>query len=209
MVLYLNLHIKFIKCCTKLWQSCVRWPLQIELIINQLGTCYKPRNRLSSSLAVCRADDDCSMLWSSNHGFPDWPFSSSSLPGIKTNIPPLQVPFNNIFKSEAWTTLVSCSWTQLGKLNGNWAKYFLYVCNGKIFKELFTPTLTRKAISVWCTLYVSHSRCYVDRLFAIGTRTSKLKRNLKKVTLFPKLNIAMAVQSQTLSVHVNCMYYNA
>ena len=31
---------------------------------------------LSSSLAVRRADDDCSMFWSANHGFPDWPFSS-------------------------------------------------------------------------------------------------------------------------------------
>ena len=65
-----------------------------------------------SSLAVRRADDDCSMLWSSNHGPPDRPFTSSSLPSIKTNVPPLQVPLNNIFKSEAWTTLVSCSWTQ-------------------------------------------------------------------------------------------------
>ena len=84
----------------------------INNIVNDINSnCY---NKLSSSLAVRRANDDCSMLWSSNHCPPDRPFTSSSLPSIKTNVPPLQVPFNNIFKSEAWTTLVSCSWTQLG-----------------------------------------------------------------------------------------------
>ena len=62
--------------------------------------CFNYCSETSSSLAVRRADDDCSMLRSSNHGPPDRPFSSSSLPSIKTNVPTLQVPLNNIFKSD-------------------------------------------------------------------------------------------------------------
>ena len=58
--------------------------------------------------------------------------------------------------------------------NGNLAIFFWYVCNGKIFKELFAYTLNGISVIVRCIFYACRFMCYIDRL--VATHSNKTTR---------------------------------